>query len=197
MGGRTKPSQAPLVNQSSITSAIMAGVPASRPRGLRTAAAKLMPCALAIWLMRSREPAMPWLPAAASASSAVSIVLRSTPSRVEDEASTSSGSIRLSRKSAFSRAIDSVSPMTTDRVGRTATSVGQRPAAVSLRCMSARNSMPSGLVAVVQKIMSAQRAAHSRPRGEEPACRMSGRPCGLRGMDIGPRVRTKGPTWSA
>ena len=44
--------------------------------------------------------------------------------------------------------------------------------------------------AVVQKIMSAQRAAHSRPRGEEPACRIIGRPCGLRGIDIGPRVRT-------
>ena len=133
MGGSTKPSQAPLVNQSSITSAIMAGVPASRPRGLRTAAAKLMPCALATWLMRSREPAMPWLPAAASASSAVSIRLRSTPSRVEDEASTSSGSIRLSRNSAFSRAIelglaDDHGEGGQDRdVGRT-TSGGRQPA---------------------------------------------------------------------
>ena len=80
--------------------------------------------------------------------------------------------------------------MTTDRVGRTAQSIGERPSALSLACMSLRKAMPSALVAVVQKIMSAQRAAHSRPRGEEPACRISGRPCGLRGIDIGPRVRT-------
>ena len=159
-----------------MTSAIICGVPASRPRGLRTAWAKLMPCAFATWIMRSREPWMPWLPAARSASSAVSTVLRSTPSSCDPDAITSSGSIRLSRNSAFSLAIDSVSPMTTESVGITAHSVGSRPAARRRLCMSSRKAMPSALVAVVQKIMSAQRAAHSRPRGEEPACRISGRP---------------------
>ena len=63
--------------------------------------------------------------------------------------------------------------------------------------MSSRNAMASALVAGVQKIASAQRTAHSRPRGEEPACRMAGRPCGLRGIDIGPRTETNGPSWSA
>ena len=43
-----------------------------------------------------------------------------------------------------------------------------------------------------QKIASAQRAANSRPRGEDPACISTGRPCRLRGIDSGPRV----PTWS-
>ena len=77
--------------------------------------------------MRSREPAMPWLPASRSACSAVSMRLRSTPSSCEEEASTSSGSIRLSRNSAFSRAIDSVSPITTESVGRIAQLAGSRP----------------------------------------------------------------------
>jgi hypothetical protein len=40
------------------------------------------------------------------------------------------------------------------------------------------------------KIASAQRAAKSRPRGEEPACINTGRPCGERGIVSGPRERT-------
>jgi hypothetical protein len=44
------------------------------------------------------------------------------------------------------------------------------------------------------KITSAKRAAKARPRGEEPACMMTGRPCGQRGVGSGPRVETCLPT---
>ena len=39
------------------------------------------------------------------------------------------------------------------------------------------------MVAGVANCISPHRAAKSRPRGDDPACMMAGRTCGLRGMD--------------
>ena len=112
---------------------------------------------------------------------------------VELCANTRSPSASASNWSAFSAAIASVSPITIAIDFSTAHSPAGRPIAAMRWWMSLRKAMLSGLVPLEAKIISAQRAANSRPRGEEPACSSTGRTCGLRGMASGPRVLTQRP----
>src|ERR1700722_3547715 len=62
--------------------------------------------------------------------------------------------------------------------------------------MSSRNSWAPSRVCCAVKITSATRAAWSRPVGDEPAWKMTGRPCGLPGNGSGPRTEKYFPTKS-
>lgn len=84
----------------------------------------------------------------------------------------------------------SISPTTTVIEGSTLHSSGSRPI-VSIRArMSLRQASASALVAGMANSISSQRAARARPRGEEPACLIAGRTCGVRGIDSRPRTLT-------
>ena len=124
---------------------------------MRTAWAKLMPCALATWAMRSRDPCDALVAGGLLGLLGGLDFAEIDAQQLRARCHHQLGIDQASRNSAFSLAIDSVSPITTESVGMIAQS--DRPAAGRLQplCMSSRKAMPSALVACVQKIMSAQR----------------------------------------
>jgi hypothetical protein len=70
-----------------------------------------------------------------------------------------------------------------------------RPAAVLLhaRVDAVAEGAALGMVSCAVKIMSAVRAARSMPTSDEPACAITGRPCGERATLSGPRTLKYSP----
>ena len=108
----------------------------------------------------------------------------SSDSRVSEAfGSTSEWRNRSSRSSAW--ACDS--PTTVYTMGSILTDSGSRPTAAMLLLLAVVRPGDVHAGSPV-KISSAQRAAKSRPRPEDPACSSTGRPCGDLGTVSGPRA---------
>ena len=72
---------------------------------------------------------------------------------------------------------------------------GLRPNPAAWVRISSRNAFIAATLPAEAMIVSAQRAAKVRPRGEPPAWQITGWPCGDRGAESGPRERKYLPSW--